>query len=625
MNVELTAIRDFLAAHHPFDRLPGPVLEDLVTRMTSRYYRRDTVILTAGRRAEAAYVLRSGVVDITDTNGALADRCVEGDVFGVSSVRDDSPSRFTMVALEDSLALLMSPEDFRRLLAEHRDFSRFFDVQSAERVRAAVEALRTPEAGHDVLRTELGDLVARPPVAVDEAVSIRDAARLMTGQGVSALLVTRADQGGADRLVLSGIVTDRDMRRLVVGEGRPADAAVATIMTADPFTIGTEATAVDAMLAMMQRGFHHLPVVSGGQPVGMVTSGDLMRLQQANPVAIVGTIASSGSLEELIAARGRLPALVHDLVRQDVSAPEIGRIVTAVGDAVTRTLLRIAEQDLGPAPFAYAWVALGSQGRLELGLSSDQDNALVLAEEPDEAAAAWFAGLAERVTQGMAACGYPLCPGDIMASNPAWRLTRDQWQHVFWGWINEPDSTAVLNADTFFDMRPLTGPELVEPLLGAVHRSSASPRFLARLAREAVSWQPPIGFFRGFVLDRAGQGTKGLDLKAGGIAPIVQIARIHALAAGLPEVSTGARLGAAAATGTISQQRADDLRGAYDMISHLRLRHQSDQAEHGQPTDNVIDPSALPTIDRNSLRDAFKIIRDAQQELAYTYRLHAVS
>lgn len=625
MDVELTAVRDFLAAHHPFDRLPGAVLDDLVTRMTSRYFRRDTVILTAGRRAEAVWVLRSGVVDITDANGALADRCVEGDVFGVSSARDDSPSRFTMVALEDSLALLMPPPDFRRLLADHPDFARFFDEQSAERVRAAVEALRTPEAGHEVLRTPLCDIVSREPVTVDEAVSIRDAARLMTAEHVSALLVTRTE-GEGTRPVLAGIVTDRDMRRLVVAEARPGDAPVATIMTADPYTIGTDATAVEAMLTMMQRGFHHLPVVARDRPVGMVTSGDIMRLQQANPVAIVGTIATSGSLEELIAARSRLPALVRDLVRQDVSAAETGRIVTAVGDAVTHTLLRLAEADLGPAPVPYAWVALGSQGRLELGLSSDQDNALVLGAEPDEAAGAWFAELTTRVTQGMAACGYPLCPGDMMASNPAWRLTREQWHRVFRGWINEPDSTAVLNADTFFDMRPLTAPELVEPLLQAVHRATPSnPRFLARLAREAVSWQPPIGFFRGFVLDRAGQGTKGLDLKAGGLAPIVQIARVHALAAGLPEVSTTARLGAAAATGTISQQRADDLRGAHEMISHLRLRHHADQAEHGQPTDNVIDPSALATIDRNSLRDAFKIIREAQQELAYTYRLHAVS
>lgn len=627
MNVELTAVRDFLAAHHPFDRLPAAVLDGLVPRLTSRYFRRDSVILTAGRHAEAVYILRSGAVDITDANGALADRCGEGDAFGISSARDDTPSRFTMVALEDSLALLMTPTDFRRLLAEYPDFAGFFDEQSAERLRAAVDALRTPEPGHEVLRMLLRDIVTRVPVTVDEAVSIREAARLMTAQRVSALLVTRAEGAGIEvGGVISGIVTDRDMRRLVVAEGLPSDGPVSAIMTTGPMTIEADATAVEAMLTMMQRGFHHLPVVERGRPVGMITSGDIMRLQQANPVAIVGTIATCDTLEELIAARSRLPGLVRELVRQDTSAAEIGRIVTAVGDAVTRTLLRFAERDLGPAPVPYAWVALGSQGRLELGLSSDQDNALVLAAEPDEAGAAWFADLAGRVTQGLATCGYALCPGDIMASNPAWRLSREQWHRVFRGWISEPDSDAVLHADTFFDMRALTGSEIVEPLLAAVHRATGSnPRFLARLAREAVNWQPPVGFFRGFALDRAGKGTKGLDLKAGGIAPIVQIARIHALAAGLPEVATGGRLSAAAATGTISQQRADDLRGAYEMISHLRLRHQSEQAERGLPTDNVIDPTALATIDRGSLRDAFKIIRDAQQELAYTYRLHAVS
>ncbi|MEA5153711.1 DUF294 nucleotidyltransferase-like domain-containing protein [Raineyella sp.] len=630
MNVELTGIRDFLAAHHPFDVLPQQLLDELPARLTGRYFRRGTVILAAGRPTEAVYILRSGAVDITDANGALADRCGEGGAFGVSAARDDGPSRFTMTALEDSLALLLRPDDFRQLLRTQPLFARFFDEQSAERLQAAVEALRVPEAGHEVLRTTLRGIVTHEPVSVDEGTPIRAAARLMTDRGVSALLVTR-DRGEATT-ELSGIVTDRDMRRLVVGEGRPAEGPVSSIMTAAPTTIDPDAPAVEAMLMMMQRGFHHLPVVEHGRPVGMVTSGDIMRLQQANPVAIVGAIAACQDLAGLIRARGRLPGVVRELVRQDASAAEIGRIVTAVGDAVTRTLLRLAEAELGPPPVPYAWVALGSQGRLELGLSSDQDNALVLPDGPDPGAGpapvvdAWFADLAERVTSGLAACGYPLCPGDIMASNPAWRLTRSQWWRVFGRWIDEPDSDAVLHADTFFDMRPITGAELVDPLLAAVHRATAgNQRFLARLAREAVSWVPPIGFFRGFVLDRAGQGSRGLDLKAGGIAPIVQIARVHALAAGLPEVNTAARLSAAAATGTISQRRADDLRGAYELISHLRHRHHSDQAEHGEPADNVIDPGALSTIDQHSLRDAFRIIKEAQQELAFTYRLHAVS
>ncbi len=637
MSVELTGIRDFLASSHPFDLLPDGVVEDLVTQLSVRYYRRDTVIMSAGRPVEGVHLLRSGAVDITDANGVLVDRCAEGGVFGVSAARDDGPSRYTMTALEDSLALLIEPALFRRLLAAHPDFARFFDEQSAERMRAALEALRMPDSGREVLRTTLRDILRRGPVAVDAATPIREAARLMTDRKVSALLVTAADEGSgnypgdgsvspAGRGVLTGIVTDRDIRRLVVGEGVPADGPVSSIMTAEPMTVAPDATAVEAMLTMMQRGFHHLPVVEHGRPIGMVTSGDLMRLQQANPVAIVGSITACDSLEQLIAARSRLPALVRDLVRQDASPVEIGRIVTAVGDAVTRALLRIVETDLGPAPGPYAWVALGSQGRYELGLSSDQDNALVLADEPDPEAARWFATLAERVSQGLAACGYPLCPGDMMASNPRWRLSRTRWQQLFTTWISEPDSDAVLYADTFFDMRALTGAALVEPIRDRVLRSTAAnPRFLARLAREAVTWQPPLGLFRGFVLDRAGRGSRGLDLKAGGLVPIVQLARIHALAAGLPEVSTGARLVAAAAAGTISQQRADDLGGAHEMISHLRLRHQADQTEHGQPAGNVIDPARLSTLDRNSLRDAFGIIKDAQQELTYTYRLHTVS
>ncbi len=618
MSVELTVVRDVLAAHPPWRRLPAAVRETLPARMRMRYFRRGSVILAAGQVAEEVALLRSGAVDITDANGTLVERGDEGTTFGVSSARDGKPSRYTMTALEDSLVLTLPAADFRELLAGDDDFNRFFADQSAVRMRAAAEAVAPPGAGRDVLRTPLAEVVRREPVAVEATETIRDAARLMTREGVSALLVTRAGR-------LAGIVTDRDMRRRVVAEEHPADRPVATIMTADPTVTTPGATAVEAMLTMMQRGFHHLPVVADGRPVGMITSGDLMRLQQGNPVALVGAIETCDSLETLIEARGRLPAVVHDLVRADATAVEIGRVITAVADAVTRTLIRLTEAEIGPPPGPYAWVALGSQGRREMVLSSDQDHALILPDDLPEADRGWYGRLAGRVTEGLASCGQALCPGDIMASNPAWRLTRGQWLGVFRGWIAEPDADAVLHADTFFDMRPVTGSSIAEPLLAAVRRDSGSnPRFLARLASEAVRWQPPLGFFRGFVLDRTGERSRGLDLKAGGIAALVQIARIHALAGGIAEVGTQARLTAAAASGTLSQERAEDLRAAHELICMLRARHQVALARAGQAADNVIDPTPLSTIDRHGLRSAFRLVREAQQEVAYTYRLHAV-
>lgn len=624
MDVELSAIREFLLHHHPYDALPSGVLDDLVGRMTSRYYRRNSIILSAGRVTDAVFVVRSGAVDLTTTNGVLVERSDEGATFGVSSARDQQPSRYTMVALEDTLVLVIGADDFRSLLEQEPAFGTFFSDQSAQRLHTAVDNMRAPGTGRDVLRTALREVVSRAPISIDEGRTVQEAAAVMTDVGVSSLLVTRNDR-------MAGIVTDRDMRRLVVAQGHPVDAPVGTIMTADPITISPDATAVEAVLTMMRHGFHHLPVVEGERPMGMVTSSDIMRLQQANPVAIVAAIGACTSVEDLIAARSRLPGLVRELVHHHAPADEIARIITAVADAVTRSLLGIAESELGPPPTPYAWVALGSQGRLEMGLSSDQDNALVLPEpeggggnDPDHED--YFAALAEQVTQGLAAVGYPLCPGDIMASNPRWRLAQGQWRTVFHDWVASPDSDAVLNADTFFDMRPVTGDDLVIRLRAQVqHETAGNPRFLARLAREAVKWQPPLGFFRGFVLDRAGSNAKGLDLKAGGLVAVVQIARIHALAHWLPEVSTMARLSGAAAAGAMSEQRAEDLRDAYELINYLRLQHHVEQAEQGVPADNVIDPDELTTMDQRGLRDAFRIIKQAQTELGYTYRLHAVS
>jgi len=365
----------------------------------------------------------------------------------------------------------------------------------------------------------------------------------------------------------------------------------------------------------------------------MVTAGDLLRLAQSDPVYLAARIARAPDTAAVIDLAGRLPRLVGEFVRRGTAPQDIGRVVTATADAATRRLIALAEGDLGPAPVPYCWVGLGSQARGELGVASDQDNALVLDDRAATVPGAdtYFAALAERVCTGLDAAGFPRCPGEVMATNPRWRRTCSDWERRVRDWVGAPDADAVLHAQVFFDIRAVHGDAALVDRLRRTMLAQArgNPRFLAHLARIACDWRPPLGFFRGLVVARRGDYRNTLDLKAGGLAPVVQIARIHALAAGspqtsTPQTSTPARLDAAADAGVIARADADDLAEAFRLLRALAYRHHARQIAAGGPSDNHVDPSELGSADRHRLRAAFRIIASAQDALALRYHVGQV-
>jgi CBS domain-containing protein len=382
------------------------------------------------------------------------------------------------------------------------------------------------------------------------------------------------------------------------------------------------------LLRMTSRHIHHLPILdAGARPVGVVTTTDLLRLEQTNPVYLAGDVAKQTDVAGVALVSGRLERVVQSLVEQDASADDIGRVVTAVGDAVERRLIALAEADLGPPPVPYCWVALGSRARLEQALAADQDNAVIVDDAMRPEDAAWFEALAVRVTEGLVACGYPRCPGDVMATNPRWRQPLGGWRRQFSSWLHEPVPDAVLGASIFFDMRPVHGDATLFASLQR-HVLTASPGskvFLAHLAKQATANEPPLGFFRGFVLEKAGDHKDTLDIKRGGIGAVVDLARAHALSLGSPAVNTQARIEAAREAGVLGDERADDLRDAFEFISYVRLRHQAAQVRRGVPTDNFVSPDELSSFDKRHLREAFAIVRSAQSALAHRYPMSYIS
>lgn len=621
MTAELDEVRRFLADHAPFDALPADELDVLPRRLELAYYRRGTVLRDVGETNDDLFIVRSGAIDVHDGDRLMARRGV-GEASGMSTLIIgvlEGRMAHRLTAYEDTLAVVMPGPVFRDLAARFPAFELHYVEHEAARLQQALATVQQSRTGGVVLRTRVGDLVRRPPVTVDPDESIRDAAARMRDERVSSVLVTRDG-------VLLGILTDRDLRIRVVAADRSPDDAVTTVMTPDPFTVPSSSLAFELTLEMTGRSIHHAPVVERGRLMGVVTSTDLARLERANPIYLVGDIGKQDSVDALAAASRRTPRVVESLVDQDATADDIGRMVSAIGDAIERRLLTITERDLGPAPTSYCWVALGSRARLEQGLASDQDHGLILGEAVEGEAATWFESLAERMVDGLAACGYPPCEGDKMASNPMWRRPVPGWINHVDRWLGHPSPQAIMDSSVFFDMRAVHGDTTLHAAVSDHLRARAPTAdvFLLHLAGLAVR-PPPLGFFRGFVLEKDGEHRDTLDLKKGGVHAVVGIGRLHALAHGLGAVNTHERLAAAADAGAMSAADAADLRDAFEFLSYVRLRHHAQQVRAGAEPDNFVAPGALSGFDQRTLRDAFEVVRRAQRGVEMRYPVRNIT
>lgn len=612
MNVELLEIRDFIAARHPFDLLPAEELSALAEAITVRYLRRDDVLMEPGDRIDALSIVRSGALETYTPEGQLLARLAEGEAGGVRALLRGGRAVNRILAIEDALLYQLPAEHFHRLRETYPSFAYFFAPQAGDRLRAA-------RGGSDTLgltTRRVGELISRDPVTVPKTTSVQEAAAIMSQAGISCLLVVEGEE-------LCGIVTDRDLRSRVVAAGLDITQPVSAIMTTPPLSVDAGAWLFEAMLTMSRHNIHHLPVVRGARPVGVVTTTDLLRTQTRSVVFLASDIHRRTTPEGIRDTIAHIPDLVYELVEAGASARSVGNAITALADAATQRLIQLAEAELGPPPVPYCWIACGSQARFEQTAKSDQDNCLVISDayRPEEHGA-WFKEFATRVCMGLDTAGYVLCPGEMMAMTDQWRQPLAEWKRYFRRWIEQPQPKALMLSSVFFDMRPIAGDTgLFDELRAEVLKRAKGARiFLAHLTSNALTHQPPLGFFRNFVLISGGDHDKTLDLKHSGIVPIVDLARIYALDAGHPAVNTYERLEAAREAGKISKQGADDLLDALEFLGIVRLRHQARQIREGAKADNYVPPSELSGFERSHLKDAFAVVKSMQGAATTTYR-----
>lgn len=603
-------IPEFLATVAPFSLLDRAAIERFARALEVRYCREgQTIARFTSPWQDGLYVVRKGAVELADPEDRVLEKRGEGELFGHRIQFHGEVGDYRARAAEDCLLWHLDQARTEQLLASQPRLNEFF-ANHGERLRASVRG-----GGESI-----ADLPLRQAITTSPECAVADCARRMAENQVSCLPVV--DESG-----LVGIVTDRDLRNRVLARRLDPDTPARAIMTPDPATIAITDRAEQALVEMMRLGIHHLPVVADdGRLSGVISSGDLLRVQAPHPLRLVRDLTRAESREAVIELARKGPRMLAGLARSGSGASEVGRIAGRITDACTRRLLGLAvealERETGPAPMPWAWLAFGSQARLEQGLISDQDNGLALAQDPDPAAAAWFERLAQRVCDDLHACGYVHCPGGVMAMGE-WRMSVTAWRRRFERWIREPEPDSVMRSSIFFDLRVVAGDRgIVDGLhRDVLARARDSQIFRRFLAANSIAHRPPVGLFRRFVQERGGAHSHGLDLKKRGVIPIVDLARVRALEGAIEAVHTEERLEAAAAAGDLSASDADDLIHALRFVGDIRLAHQARQLEQGLKPDHLVDPDELSNLHRRYLRSAFGIVSDAQSALAQRYLL----
>jgi CBS domain-containing protein len=603
-------VADFLCAHPPFDALERADVERAAACAEVEFFLAGaTIFAQDARPIEHLRVVRTGAVEIVLEDRVL-DLLAAGELFGHASMLSGLPPGFTARAQEDTLCYRIPAEVARSVLA--RPESVGFVARSLLDLHARLPASIAPSRpAPDPVNQPVASLIRDPPLLCSPATTIREAAARMAAAATTSIVV---QLGGS-----LGILTDRDLRTRVVAAGVSYEAPVSAVMSAPAYTVEPDRLGGDVLLEMLDRGVRHFPVVKpSGEVIGVVEAVDLQAVETLSSFYLRRAIARAGSVAELArAAQGMRPAVIalHDA---RAAASSVAAIYSVVLDALTRRLIELALAGAGEPPAEFSWLALGSQARREATPGSDADSAIVwYGDVREELVRPYLHALAREVVKGLEACGIRVDSHGATASDVLFVRSLESWRRVALDWIERPTrEQALILVSVLVDSRPVWGVHSGAPVSDTFRAASSRPELLHLLARFALSHRPPTGFLRGLVVEHDGEHRGRLDLKRGGLLPVVDLARWAGMAAGVTSASTLERLRAAGDAGTLPAADVHTLEDAFELFSELRMEHQVGQLRAGVEPDDHLNPDELSALTRSYLKEAFRAVASVQRRVA---------
>lgn len=623
----------FLQKIAPFDALPQKEVADIAKNVRIAEYPADTLLCTQGKsKLDSLYVIEKGAVELFfEENGVkkLSGFSSEGETFGgiamlvnqgfaIRTIRVHEPSRFFMIDRERFLALC----------EKYPDFSDFFTDSFGKKLldKSYLAIVANVAAQHSDSEMPLYNQMVKTVTNFElsvyhQSASIQEVARAMNKLSHSAMLIT--DDDGK----FVGIVTDKDFRQKVVADAMDVGHPVNEIMSSPLLSIPQDAPALEAILMMVQKNIKHLAVTdAAGKVVGMTSNRRLLMLQGLSPVMLMREIRYAQRPEDLFGKQKELAPIVKELVQGGARSDHLNRMITAVADGVLKKLIQFAIDEIGEPPTQFAFMILGSEGRKEQTLKTDQDNAIIYKNPPksrEKEVQDYFLKFGEKVCGWLNSAGYNYCNGNIMAQNPKWCQPVSVWKNYFYQWIQTPEPMAVMHSTIFFDFEGAYGDasltrDLRNYLFDLLNKRAGM--FYFHLVSNSLQIKPPLGFFRNFVVESKGDHKDMFDVKKA-MTPIVDFARIYALEHKIEATNTLDRLEVLHQKNVLKIKEYSELEQAYRFLMQARLVRQVQAiTEENAAPSNYINPEKLTQIEQRMLKEIFSLVQDYQEKMSVHFR-----
>lgn len=629
-------IAEFLKEIAPFSLLKEVELARLCEKVVIRYAMPPEVIFRKGDLpGEFVYIVHEGAVNLeagTGENVVLREQCGEGDLFGLRPVIAGDNYQLTAEVIEETLLYQVRVEDLKQMMRDEPEVTWFLAQQFAGGVYRNFQRSSgsthgdgsNPEPFMELSSMEF----SKSPITCSPEAVIRDVAVKMRIHNIGSMIV-------ADSMMRPiGIVTDRDLRNDVVTGDVSMDLPVKSIMSAPVITSHPGTCFAAIQIAMMRHQVHHICLTedgtAGSRIVGVISEHDLLVQQGYHPAILLREIKRCKEGDALRRVRSQAEIWMERQLAQGTHVFLVSEVITEINDALTARAIELSLEEVDQSILVkekvkWCWLSLGSAGRGEQLLRTDQDHALVYTCSDEEASGDvrdHLLSVAREASLLLEECGYPFCPSDMMASNPKWCLTLEAWKDQFAQWIHEPTEENLMYCGIFFDFRPVYGDvPLAEELGGHIcDEIDRKDIFLPFLAKAAIHTPPPLTFFRNFLVEKRGEHKDRFDLKARALMPLVDAARMLILEKGKLSIrNTGERFQYLADTEPQNRELFDQATGILDILMRLRAEQGIAHMDQGR----YVDPKNLDKIERFLLRNSFQVISDLQELLSVRFRLSA--
>ena len=633
-------IYDFLKNYPPFSLVEKERLLKVAEKIVIQYYEPQQFIFEQDSPAsDFFYVVKEGAIQLQRKEAdkkILVDECDEGDVFGLRPLLAKRPYVVSAQTIEETLIYAIHTDDFQDIFKNNSEVAFYLASNFAAGVRNQFSKKKKgkfyyggqKEISSNYKLVEIQSIEnSKKPVTCSSTTLINEAAKIMSEKGVGSIIVVD------NNFHPVGITTDRDFRQQVVTGLVSTTRPISEIMSSPVVTIPPERTVADVQIEMLQNRIHHLCITEDGtvdsKVLGIISEHDLLVVQANNPAVLVREIKKGKSGAALRDIRDKAEVLLQKYLEQEVSIKYISEIMSEINDALIIRAIKIAENDLEVAGLItpkvnFCWLALGSEGRKEQLLRTDQDNALVFENVPEEdyeTVKNYYLALAENTTLILHECGFEYCPADMMASNPQWCMSLEKWEKQFSKWMNQPGAKEVMMTTIFFDYRPIFGDfDLAKQMTQHIFESIDQQEiYLSHLANNALQNPPPLSFFRNFIVEKNGEHKDHFDIKTRAMMPLADAARVLILNAKVGQINnTFERFEKMAELDENNRELFEQAADAYEILMRFRAIQGLKHNNGGR----FVKPSELNKMQRLMLRNSFQPIHDLHNLLKIRFRLN---